>query len=809
MTKDLNLSKEELAIGQIAANILEVPVEKFLHENSLPYSWYVIRSRALVSVDGLKPVQRRILYSMFMDKIGPNASHKKAATIAGNTMGVYHPHGNVSIEDALSRMAQWFTMRVPLIDPNGSVGYFTGDPASAARYWEARMTKAGYELVREVDDNALEMSTNYDGTVPEPAVLPARWPSALINGTQGIAVGYASTMLPHNPTEVMKAVIAMVRDPKITLDKLMKIMPGPDFPTGGEIIGHEGLRDCYMTGRGSFVVRGRYTVKPITRGRSIVEFYELPYQISADDVIAKINSSKKNGTLPEVTKASDLSDNARGLRLSITLKSGVNVDATVEKIFKLTPASKSFSFNQTVLESGSPSQLNLFEIIQQFVDFRKMCIRNVTSAKYEKTSRQLSNNEGLIKVIFDIDKTLKIITKSKDEEDAKAKLIKTYKLTEDQAVYVLGLQLKRLTRADRESLIAKNKELELLVKELYAIMNDEEVFKEELIKQLKDTMKIIGDPRRTIINNKTAEEIKEEELAAKAQAAAVSSNASYVLQVNSDGTLVKSLETAGSAAQRGKVPFAYKMIAKTEDPLFAVIDDGTAVKFPSTYIPFDKKVEPSSIDIGKDYLSIGKTISGKKDYGLLVVTNSGRAGIVNGRFPTTLEEFPLVSLDENERIIFSTWLTKDDAKKNLMIASSNGFVTVFAIDQLRVSNPGAQPIRGMVIADDAEAIGASLVGDKGAILTYSKNTLKLTNMKDIPVRNRGAKGTIIQRLTKGESLIGAFGAERSEIGMTDILGNEFTLPSANARAATGRKFATSGLLIGYKHLDDITDKLKK
>lgn len=809
MKDNLELTPSERAIGQVAANIIEVPLDKFLHENSLPYSWYVIRSRALVSVDGLKPVQRRIMYSMFKDGIGPRAAFVKAATVAGNTMGNYHPHGNVSIEDALARMAQDFTMRVPLIDPEGSVGYFTGDPASSARYWESRMTQAGYELVREVDDNALEMSWNYDGSLPEPAVLPARWPAALINGTQGIAVGYASKIFPHNPTEVMKAIVAVVKNPNLSIEKLMKIMPGPDFPTGGELIGHEGLRDLYLEGKGSFVIRGRYTVKPISRGRSIVEFYELPYQISADDVIAKINSSKKNGTLPEVTQAKDLSDNERGLRLSITLKSGVNVDATMEKIFKLTPASQSFSLNQTILENGAPALLNIFEVINQFIDFRRLCIQNSTRFKYDKTIKTLLNNEGLIKVIVDVDKTLSIITKAKDEDEAKAKLIKTYKLNDDQALYVLGLQLKRLTRADREALIAKNEELKATADILDGILNDEELFKAELIRQLNETAKIIGDPRRTVINNKTAEEIKAEELEAKREASAMSSNAKYILRVNADGSLFKSLDTAGTAESKGKVPYAYEMIARAEDPLFAVLADGTGVKFPSSYVPFGKQVKAESIDIGRKYLSVGKISTSSKSHGLLVVTNAGRAGIVNGRFPSTLEEFPLVSLEENEEIIYSRWLDKTDLNKNLMITSSNGFVTMFGVDQLRVSNPGAQPIRGMVIADGEVAVGASLVGDKGAILTYSKSTLKLTNMKDVPVRNRGAKGTIIQRLTKGESLVGAFGGERSEIGMTDILGNEFTLPSANARAATGRKFPTAGLLVGYKSLDDITDKANK
>lgn len=809
---DRPLTLEEQAIGQIAANIIEVPIETFLHKNSLPYSQYVIRNRALVSVDGLKPVQRRILYSMILSNITNKNKHVKAATIAGNVMGSYHPHGNVSIEDALARMGQDFTLRVPLIDVSGSVGYFTGDPASAARYWEARLTPAAMELVSELKDDALPMSRNYDDSLPEPAILPARWPAAIINGTEGIAVGYASKIFPHNPTEVMKVAVEMVKNPDLTIDEILKIMPGPDFPTGGELVGHENIRECYLEGSGSFTVRGRYRLHQLSRGRVRIEFYELPYQVSADDVIAKIKTARAAGRITEISQEKDWSDKKSGLRLAITVKSGANIDSVLEKLFKFTPASKSFSLNQTVLDNGTPSQLNLFEIMAQFLEFRRTCILTSTGVRRDKVVKELENNNGLIKVIVDIDKALEIIKTAETAALAKKDLRKHFKLTEAQAEYILNMQLRKLTRSDRDELASLNDKLKEKVKYLEAILNDEDVFKQELISQLESTAKVIGDPRRTIINNKTAEEIKEEELNAKAQASALSKDAPYSLTVYADGGLFKSLDTSGAAATKHKLPFMYKMEAKMLDPLYAVLPDGRGIKFPSTYIPFDNKVKASSIGIEHEYLAIGKMNSTRSDLGLLVVTNKGRVALINGRFPTTLDEFPIVSLEDGETVVHASWLSKADQKLNLLLGSNEGLATLFAIDTLRVSNPGVQPIKGMGLDDEAKIVGVSIVGKKGVIITTTKQSIKMTNLSEIPVRGRGTKGIVMQRLGKGGDMTAIYGADENELSVTDEIGNEIFLPPITGRALTGTKFPTVGLVIGRKEIptpNDISNKANK
>lgn len=806
-----HLSPEEQGISQVAANIVDVPVENFLHTNYLPYAYYVIRNRALVGADGLKPVQRRILYSMFLNNIGPKSSHVKAAKVAANTMGDFHPHGNVSIEDALARMAQDFSLRVPLIDPYGSVGYYTGDKASAARYWEARLTKPAMELLKELNDNALPLSKNYDESKDEPVVLPVRWPSVLINGTEGIAVGFASKSFPHNPTEVMNAAIELVKNPELDIDELMKIMPGPDFPTGGELVGADALRECYLEGRGSFIIRGRYNVSRLSRGRSRIIFYELPYQVPAESIIKEIRKLQKNkGQLNEISEMKELSDSSKGLQLALTLKSGSNPDVVIEKLFKLTSASKSFSMNETVLDHGTPSQLNIFEIFQQFLDLRATCIVNTTTSKLEKITKEIENNSGLIKVLFDIDKTLEIIKTADTAEDAKAGLIKEFKINESQAEYILSLRLRRLTRSDRTELHNKNEELLATHKELSRILDDKEHFKEVLIAQLEETREVIKDDRRTIINSKTVEQLKEEEKNAKMQESALSKNSPYVFTLYSDGSVSKVLETAGTAVLETKIPYQYKMKATTNEQLFAVLPDGRGIKFPSTYIPFNSKVEKDTIGLKFDYVAIGKQAESKKDVGLLITTNTGKVALVNGKYPTTMNEFPLVSLEEGEEVISALWIDSENYSKNLLLGASSGLGTLFPINSLRVSNPGIKPIKGMSIADDEKIVGVSIVDTEGLVITTTKNTVKLTELSEIPVRSRGTKGITLQRQNaKTGPMTSIYAADKDKLAVTDKLGNEMFLPPVNGRALSGTKFPTLGLIYGNKEINsnDISNEV--
>lgn len=801
--EEISEEREREIFSQIAKNIIDYPLEKFLHDNYLPYSYYTIRNRALVNSDGLKPVNRRILYSMFKSRITPSSAPVKVNKIVGDVMGLYHPHGDAAIEKALARMAQPFAMRIPLITPAGAVGAQTGDKAAAGRYLEAKLSPAAMELLAELNDNALPMGRNYDDTLDEPAILPSRWPASLINGTEGIAVGFASNIFPHNPDEIMDVVIAKIRNKDITLDEVLEIMPGPDFPTGGEIIGAEKLKDCYENGQGSFIVRGRYEVLPLSRGRSQIVFYELPYQVATTDIsnrIAKLQKEKK--AFSEISEVKDLSDNRKGLRLAINTKSGTNTDLLIEKIFKDTAASSTFSFNMTFLINGTPMRVGLLEFLDHFIELRYLCLSNTLKSKIEKLEKDIELNSGIIQILIDLDKAISIIRSSIDEDSAREELIKEFKINENQANYILSLRLKTLTKKNREDLIEKNNLLKTTLEHAQKTLNDDELFKEELIRQLEETKKVISDPRRTIINNKTVDDLKEELNEIKTRDKAITKNSNCFFVFYADGSVSKHLKEEDYKNMNVKIPYLSKMTAKTNDELIAVLESGKGLKVPSTYIPFDKKVSLNSLGLSENAVGFGKVTASNKDLGLLLITNKGKVSLINGKYPTTAKEVVINNLDDNEKITYCAWLTKKDIDKNLLIGTDDGYVTMFPVSEIRSSNPGAKPIKGMIVNEGHEIIGSSIINKKGVILTTSPLTIKLTDINEIPMRKRGAKGVIIQRLQKNDKLNHLFATSEDDLNVSDKLGNEMFLPQITKRTLTGMKFSTFGLVIGKKHIFD-------
>lgn len=786
---------EDLAISQVAANVIKSPVDEFLHENYLPYAYYVIRNRALVGVDGLKPVNRRILYSMYKQKLTPSAGYIKAQMIVGDVMGHYHPHGDSGISGGLAHMAQTFATRVPLIDNHGSVGYSTGDRAAAPRYWEARLTKAAMELLSELDDNALPISRNYDDTMDEPAILPVRWPVTIINGTEGIAVGYASNVFPSNPSEAMDAAIALLKNPDMTVDEILQIMPGPDFPTGGELIGSDGIREMYETGKGTFQVRGRYTTKQLSRGRTEISFYELPFQVSAEDVTTKIQKLKKDGKLPEITTYKDLSDRKHSVKYNITLKTGSNVTLVLKDLFSQTPLEARFTSNNTVLDEGMPVKKGIIGLFEQFIDLRKECARNRDEAQVSKYEKAIHRNEGIIKTLIDIDKAIAIIRNSETAEIAKKDLMKTFKLDDEQAEYVLSMQLRKLTKSDRNALIATNEDLTEKRNHLREVLDDNDLFVAQIIEDLEATKKIIADDRRTVILDKSVDDIKAEEKDAQVAAKAISKNKSIYLVQFADNSLYKGIELP-----KGKNLLPIKSITaiKADDDLFALMSTGKGVRIPSTYIPFDKIVDDSILGIEEpgDFVALGKLDSTKADRGMIVVTKRGKMTVTNGKVPVSSTEFDVLQITDDDEVTFGQWVSEKDSKQSLATVSKNGLIARTPCDGMRVTGFGSQGVRGMNVADDDEVVSAFLVSDTGKIVSMTKDSIKTTLASDVNVKNRGGKGMALHRLGKnsGWAVTAAYGGDN--VIMTDMLGNQMSIPAPSARATGGFKFPTLGLILG-------------
>mgnify|MGYP000967028221 CR=1 FL=1 len=792
----MSKNKKSVDFSKVAAHIIKSPLENFVEDSYLPYAHYVIMSRALISEDGLKPVQRRILYAMDQLGLTDKKPFIKAAQIVGETMGKYHPHGDASIGDALSRLGQDFSMRVPLVDVQGSVGFTTGDAPAAPRYWEGRPTAAAMELTKEIREGAAEMGLNYDGKFEEPVQLPVRWPNGIINGSQGIAVGYSSNVIPHNPGEVMDAISALVKNPDLSLEEIMEIMPGPDFPTGGVLVGYEGVKDYYATGKGTFAIRGKYKIEPGARGTHKIIFSEAPYQVSAEQIVKSIEDGKKNkGRFKEVSYVKDLSDMNNGFRLSIGIKAGANPEVVLRDIFKFTPLEQNFSANMNVLRDGVPKVSSIKELLEDFIQYRSQCIVNKVNYKVKDLDKDIERLAGIIAVLTDIDKAIKIIRNAEDSATANEKLMKSFKINEEQAGYILSMPLRRLTKSDSLSIKTEIEELKKESKYLKTLLTNEKEFNKYMLKELEDTKKVIDDERRTVLITKSAEELKKEAAEIKKAKDRFDKNAECYVTLFANDTITRTLEPYKQ--ERSPTAIAVQVKTRAQENLIFVNKDGSALRVPVSYIPENVIMDVhTTTGLPKGSVAgVGKEAADKKDHGILIVTSKGGVNVVNGGFPV-MDEFQITKLDEDETVLFAQWLeTKDLNKHVLVLVSSDGYVLNFPVEQVRTSNSGAGTVKGMNLNDGESVVGASVVNSNNAeIVSCSHQTVKVTSMKDIPGRNRGAKGVILQRLSKDDVVLNAFASERVIANKNN---KSIRLPEVTDRALSGSKRSGSDIQLGH------------
>src|SRR6478752_3567283 len=472
--------------------IVGIDVEEEMQHAFLEYSYSVISSRALPDArDGLTPVQRRILYGANELGLRPDRGHVKSQRVVGEVMGKYHPHGDQAIYDALVRMAQPFTLRLPLVDGHGNFGSLDDGPA-AARYTEARMANAALLMVAGLDEDTVDFVPNYDDTQLQPGVMPAAYPNLLVNGAAGIAVGMATNMPPHNLVEVIGAARHLIANPTCSLEDLMKFVPGPDLPCGGKIVGLEGIRDAYLTGRGSFRTRATARIESITPRRKGIVVTELPYLVGPEKVIDKVKDLVQGKKLQGIADLKDLSDRQHGLRLVIEIKNGFNPDAVLEQLYKLTPMEENFGINNVALVEGQPRTMGLKDLLKVYVDFRTDVVRRRTAHRLAKREERLHLVEGLLIAIVDIDEVIQVIRGSDDAGTARTRLMDVFDLSEAQATYILDLQLRRLTKFSRI-------ELERDIEELRALLDNEKLLLKLVSTELADVAKAHGTPRRTVL----------------------------------------------------------------------------------------------------------------------------------------------------------------------------------------------------------------------------------------------------------------------------------------------------------------------
>ena len=485
--------------GEFPGKIVDVDVSSEMSDSFLAYAYSVIYSRALPDArDGLKPVHRRILHQMSEMGLRPDKGHVKSARVVGEVMGKLHPHGDGAIYDALVRMAQNFSMRLPLVDGHGNFGSLDAGPA-AMRYTEARLASSALLMVEETDENTVDFGANYDGQILEPLVLPAAFPNLLVNGATGIAVGMATNMAPHNLGEVIAAAKHLIENPNATLKQLMKFVPAPDFPTGGTIIGREGILEAYQTGKGAFKVRAKVETGKVTTRKQGITITELPFNIGPEKVVERISDLVKAKKIQGISDIVDLTDGQSGTRVVIELKNGFEPDQVLENLFKLTPLEDAFSINAVALVNGKPKTLGLKELLQVFVDHRIEVVTRRSNFRKDKAAARLNLVDGLLKAIIDIDKVVKIVRGSDDANEARAALIKSFKLTDEQATYILDMPLRRLTKMSKIELETEQKELKSTISKLTALLKSDEALRKQVADELTEVEAKYATPRRTLI----------------------------------------------------------------------------------------------------------------------------------------------------------------------------------------------------------------------------------------------------------------------------------------------------------------------
>lgn len=804
-----DLVAKKKTFEKIAANLEEISSDDFLKDNFLPYSWSYTLDRALTDVSGLKPVQRRILYFMFKEGLNHNSNRSKVATLAGKVLAL-HPHGDASVSDALKNMARDHVFRVPLIDGKGDFGS-PGLPGAAGRYIEARLSEAAWINVEEISEKAVLMVPNYDNTMDEPVKIPVKWPVSVINGGSGIAVAYASNMPSHNPTEIMKACIKLAKYPNTTTEQLSKIILGPDFNMGGIITSNDGIKEYLETGSGSFKIRGQHNISTGERNKSKIEFDEIPFGTYPEKIIQEIQKASEKGHFKEISSYKDLSDLKHPIRIVIETKPSTNVKKVLQDLFKMTSLETNFSSNITTIVDNKPVQSSMKNLLLDFIKFRKECIRNKTNYQLTKLNKRQHILEGLTNVLLDIDKAISIIRNSENTTTANKELQQSFKIDNEQAEHVLSLQLRRLTKMDKLELEQEKKEIAQKIEQFKKLLTDEDYLVEHLTKEFKNTLKIIGDERKTEINDLTQDEFIEEQKKIATQLKNSDKNSPCFITRFKNGTILKTTDQFTYSLGTKKFtnsPIIEQLLTKTKEDIVIVDSSGIGHRIPVSYIPENKAVNISQTGIklkkGIDFVGFAKYQSDEKDYGLSIGTKNGLVKVSKTDFPKNDETFPVITLEENDRIVNTNWVENTE-NSYISFITKNGNILLFETKNVRASGSKAGGIKGIKLKGiNDEVISFQALSNynnpNNVVLTFTGQTLKSTLLSEIPTKSKGGMGVSTQIFKRGETEI-----KDAFVGVNVIITpeqrpyNEIMTPAITKRTQRGTDF-NFNVLIGSKDL---------
>ncbi|MFL0250091.1 DNA gyrase subunit A [Clostridium neuense] len=741
-----------------------VDINKEMKSCYIDYAMSVIASRALPDVrDGLKPVHRRIIYSMYNLGITPDKGYRKCARIVGDVLGKYHPHGDTAVYDALVRMAQDFNLRYTLVDGHGNFGSIDGDSAAAMRYTEARLDKIALEMVRDINKNTVDFVPNFDGEEKEPSVLPSRFPNLLVSGSAGIAVGMATNIPPHNLCEVIDGIIDIIDNPEITILDLMGKIKGPDFPTAGIIIGKSGIREAYETGRGKVTVRAKSEIEVDNNGRQRIIVTEIPYQVNKARLIENMADLVKDKKINGISDLRDESDR-EGMRIVIEIKRDANANIVLNQLYKHTRLQDTFGINMLALVDNKPETLNLKQILEHYVTFQKEVIRRRTQFDLDKALARAHILEGLIIALDHIDEVIRLIRSSKTTQEAKQGLMDNFSLSEKQAQAILDMRLQRLTGLEREKIDAEYNELMKTIEELKSILMDEvkvlNIIKEELI-EIKSKY---GDERRTSIE-KAENEIDYEDLIQEQDVVITLTHAGYIKRISADTYTAQKRGGRGIQAMSTKEDdfVEHIFITSTHNHILFFSNQGRVYRLKGYEVPEagrtakgtnlvnllqlnpDEKVQTAIYfkEFDEDKFLVMCTKSGTiKKTALSQYSNIRKSGLI------------AINLNEGDELV-SVRMT--DGNDDIFIATRNGMAIRFSEKDARPLGRNASGVRGISLNEDDFVVGMEIVDEEQSVLVVSENGFgKRTSVKEYKCQYRGGKGLITYKVTeKTGPLVGA------------------------------------------------------
>ncbi|MGW3845746.1 DNA gyrase/topoisomerase IV subunit A [Streptomyces fagopyri] len=782
--------------------ILDIDVVDEMQGSFLEYAYSVIYSRALPDArDGLKPVHRRIVYQMNEMGLRPDRGYVKCARVVGEVMGKLHPHGDASIYDALVRLAQPFSMRLPLVDGHGNFGSLgNDDPPAAMRYTECRMADATSLMTESIDEDTVDFAPNYDGQEQEPGVLPAAYPNLLVNGSSGIAVGMATNMPPHNLGEVVAAARHLIRYPGADLDTLMKYVPGPDLPTGGRIVGLSGIRDAYESGRGTFKIRATVSVEDVTARRKGLVVTELPFTVGPEKVIAKIKDLVGSKKLQGIADVKDLTDRAHGLRLVIEVKNGFVPEAVLEQLYKLTPMEESFGINNVALVDGQPLTLGLKELLEVYLDHRFEVVRRRSEFRRGKKRDRLHLVEGLLVALIDIDEVIRLIRSSENSAQAKERLIERFSLSEIQTQYILDTPLRRLTKFDRIELESERDRLNGEIDELTGILDSDAELRKLVSTELAAVAKKFGTDRRTVLLESAGSAATTVPLQVEDAPCRVLLSSTGLLARTANGDAFAEAEDA-KRTKHDLIVSAVSATARGE--IGVVISSGRLLRLNVIDLPqLPETAAAPNLSGGapiSEFLSslepdetvVCLTTLDESSPGLALGTEQGVVKRVVPDYPLNKEELEVITLKDGDRIVGAVELRTGE--EDLVFVTDDAQLLRYQASQVRPQGRAAGGMAGIKLTDGAKVISFTAVdpavdavvftvaGSRGTLDDSVQTTAKLTPFDQYPRKGRATGGVRCQRFLKGEDCLSLAWAGAAPARAAQKTGTPAELPEMDPR----------------------------